>query len=347
MSCQAVVIQADADNNNKLVKQSVPIPEPGPGQALVRVQYAAQNPTDVQSFDAKVFGAGAILGCDFYGVVEKLGPGVTRVAKGDVVAGLIWGGEIPGLGAFSEYTIADQNIVFKVPQGIDGAAASTVPLAANTAWLALFSKRCLNIDRRNAANTPVLIWGGSSSVGLFAVQLAAIAGLRVITTCSPRNAELVRSLGASEVFDYHDPDVVDKIRAAAPGMRYAFDTIGDGDTSTLSSRALASNEQVYLCTVRPGKAFTENVTANTIVSDVLVWTAFLKDHSYRGQIVYPASKEDHDLSTELYDVLPTWLETGKVKANPTKIFNGLDAVHEGFDEFRSGKVSAYKIVYRL
>lgn len=129
----------------------------------------------------------------------------------------------------------------------------------------------------------------TASVGLFAVQLAAIAGLRVITTCSPRNAELVRSLGASEVFDYHDPDVVDKIRAAAPGMRYAFDTIGDGDTSTLSSRALASNEQVYLCTVRPGKAFTENVTANTIVSDVLVWTAFLKDHSYRGQIVYPVS----------------------------------------------------------
>lgn len=46
MSCQAVVIQADANNNNILAKQSVPIPEPGPGQALVRVQYVAQNPTD-------------------------------------------------------------------------------------------------------------------------------------------------------------------------------------------------------------------------------------------------------------------------------------------------------------
>lgn len=132
--------------------------------------------------------------------------------------------------------------------------------------------------------------GRAASVGLFAVQLAAIAGLKVITTCSPRNADLVRSLGASEVFDYNDPNVVDKIRAAAPGMRHAFDTIGDGDTSTLSSRALAADQQVYLCTVRPGKTFTENVTANTVVSDVLVWTAFLKDHSYGGRIVYPVSR---------------------------------------------------------
>lgn len=73
-------------------------------------------------------------------------------------------GEIKGVGAFSEYTIADQNICYKVPKGISGAAASTVPLACATSWLALFAETCLNIDRSKGSETSLLIWGGSSKL---------------------------------------------------------------------------------------------------------------------------------------------------------------------------------------
>jgi NADPH:quinone reductase-like Zn-dependent oxidoreductase len=70
-------------------------------------------------------------------------------------------GETKGVGGFSEYTIADQNICYKVPEGISGAAASTVPLACGTSWLALFAKTCLNIDRSKGSETSLLVWGGS------------------------------------------------------------------------------------------------------------------------------------------------------------------------------------------
>lgn len=73
-------------------------------------------------------------------------------------------GEIAGLGGYSEYTVADQHISFKVPSNISRDQASTVPLAAATAWLALFSKSCLNIDRSKASGTSVLVWGGSCKI---------------------------------------------------------------------------------------------------------------------------------------------------------------------------------------
>ena len=73
-------------------------------------------------------------------------------------------GEIPGLGGYSEYTIADERISFKVPASISRAQASTVPLAAATAWLALFSHDCLKLDRSKASGTSVLVWGGSCKV---------------------------------------------------------------------------------------------------------------------------------------------------------------------------------------
>lgn len=124
-----------------------------------------------------------MLGCDFVGEVTELGDQVTQFAHGDIVAGLIWGGEpsenckhpyqllikilgeTPGLGGYSQYSVADQRISFKVPASISRAEASTVPLAATTAWLALFSRGCLNIDR-SQAGTSVLVWGGSCELNL-------------------------------------------------------------------------------------------------------------------------------------------------------------------------------------
>jgi NADPH:quinone reductase-like Zn-dependent oxidoreductase len=70
-------------------------------------------------------------------------------------------GEIPGLGAYSHYCVADEKISFCLPRSILREQASTVPLAATTAWLALFSKTCLGIERVGAKGTSILVWGGS------------------------------------------------------------------------------------------------------------------------------------------------------------------------------------------
>lgn len=239
----------------------------------------------VQAFDANALGDGAVLGCDFVGEVVEVGDGVEGRGKGDVIAGLIWGGEIHDLGAYSTATLADEKINFKVPESVSRADAATIPLAAGTAQLALFSSDCLNIPQEPTKDTAVLIWGGSSSVGLFAIQIAKIHGLTVLTTCSPHNSSLVKDSGADFVFNYRDEDVVEQIKKAAPGLKYVFDTIGAGDSSTLGSRAI-QDEGGVLVTVRPGKANTENVSKQTTVRDVLIWTAFLKEHRY-GEFYWP------------------------------------------------------------
>ncbi|KAM0554935.1 hypothetical protein ACHAPJ_006671 [Fusarium lateritium] len=339
-SCQALVVRLDSENAPKLVKDQVPMPKPGSHQLLVKVSHVAQNPTDIQSFDGKAFGDGAVLGCDFVGVVAETGSEVTRITKGTTIAGLIWGGETKGLGGYSEYTLADERICFPVPQGLSGEAASTVPLASCTAQLSLFSKDCLAIVTSGAEKPTVLIWGGS---WLYAVQIANLHGLQVIATCSPKHQDLVKSYGAKEVFDYRDPQVVDKIRETAPGLRYVFDTIGNETSSETASSAITHSNGV-LCTVRPGKANTDGVSKDVKVTDVLVWTAFLKDHRY-GEFFRPLN---HELAASLFEGLPELLSSGKIKPNTSKLDeSGLDGVPRGFQEYRDGKISNYKIVYKI
>ncbi|KAF6835365.1 hypothetical protein CMUS01_05816 [Colletotrichum musicola] len=363
--CTALVTEAPSSGGPAtLVKKSIPLPKPAPNQVLVKISHVAQNPTDgepqpcpirsppnrlvsiVQSLDSNAFGDGAVLGCDFVGTVEETGSQVKKLQKGDTIAGLIWGGVIKGLGGYSEYTVADDKISFRVPSNITPEEAATLPLASMTAWLALFSKDCLNIPRDSGSDTSILIWGGSSSVGLYAIQIAALHGFKVITTCSPRHFDLVKRFGAAHAFNYREVDVVDYIKKAAPGIEYVFDTIGNELSSSFASLAIGENGGT-LCTVRPGKAHTAGVTKRTKITDVLVWTAFLKDHRY-GSFHWPAHEADHKLGAEFFEKLPGWVEEGKMKPNTPKVIpGGLDGVPKGFQEYRDGNISATKLVYKL
>jgi NADPH:quinone reductase-like Zn-dependent oxidoreductase len=131
-----------------------------------------------------------------------------------------------------------------------------------------------------------------ASVGQFAIQIAKFYGLTVATTCSPRHQDQAKAFGADHVFDYNDEEVAVKIKDATNGsLKFVFDTIGNESSSSTASKAI-SEEGGTLCTVRPGKAFTETVTKQTKVTDVLVWTAFLKDHSY-GDFHWPVGSAGH------------------------------------------------------
>lgn len=163
------------------------------------------------------------------------------------------------------------------------------------------------------------------------------------------------------MFDYNDPDVTKRIReATSGGLKYVFDTIGNKSSSAQACESADSD--CVMCTVRPGKANTKNVGRSVKVTDVLVWTAFLKDHSY-GEFKWPvcthytnnvriidkekASPEDHELATQLYDSLPQWIEEGKIKPNDVLLLKGLKAVKDGFQLYRDGKYSAQKVVYEF
>lgn len=122
-------------NNPRFEIEIIDPPEPAEHELQVENAYVAQNPTDVQSFDNNAFGDGAVLGCDFVGRVKKVCKKVSRHRSGEVIAGLIWGGEVKGLGAYADYTIANEYISFKVPNSISLAAATTIPLACCTSWV--------------------------------------------------------------------------------------------------------------------------------------------------------------------------------------------------------------------
>ncbi len=234
--------------------------------------------------------------------------------------------------------------------GLSPAAASSVPLAVLTAHLALFSSLSLGLPRPASPKTPLLIWGGSSIVGYLAIQLAKLQGYEVATTCSPRNFDVVKQAGAAHVFDYADPDVVTKIRAAVPGLASVFDTIGNATSSTMAASALDDkNGGGALCTVRPGKGNTQGVPETVRVSDVFVFSAFPKAHSYRGATHWPVIMENHQLCAELCERLPQLLEEGDIMPPPVKNVGSLspDSLREAMELNRSGSVSFEKLYFEV
>jgi NADPH:quinone reductase-like Zn-dependent oxidoreductase len=94
-------------------------------------------------------------------------------------------------------------------------------------------------EARSGSRRSILIWGGASSVGQYTIQFAKLGGFHVITTASPKNFDHVRGLGADEVFDYRDENVVEKIRAATGNaLDIAVDTVSEGNTPSQVTGAI-------------------------------------------------------------------------------------------------------------
>jgi NADPH:quinone reductase-like Zn-dependent oxidoreductase len=101
-------------------------------------------------------------------------------------------------------------------------------------------------------------------VGIFTIQIAKMYGFNIVTTCSPRNFDIVKAHGAKHVFNYSDKDVVKQITDAVPDLAYAFDCIGNPTSSNLSAQAMGDKKGV-ICTVRPGKQHTENADLHGVL----------------------------------------------------------------------------------
>jgi NADPH:quinone reductase-like Zn-dependent oxidoreductase len=153
-------------------------------------------------------------------VVEAVGPGVVRLKVGDEVYSRP---DIARDGSYAEYIVVKETEVARKPQSIDHVQSAAVPLAALTAWQALFDGAKL------AAGQTVLIHGAAGGVGSFAVQLAKIKGARVIGTASKKNHEYLRSLGADETVDYNTTRFEDVVQ----NVDVVLDTI-TGETADRS-----------------------------------------------------------------------------------------------------------------
>jgi NADPH:quinone reductase-like Zn-dependent oxidoreductase len=180
--------------------EDVPVPEPKENEILVRVIASGVNPADPLILNgkyAKEFGTHLplILGYDMAGIVVKTGAKITKLKVGDpVYAYLLWGG------GWAEYCISNEGESAIKPNSINFVEASSVPLAALTAWQAL-----VDLGKIQSGQT-VLIHGGSGGVGSFAIQIAKARGAKVIATASTANQDLLKQLGADVAIDYTKPN---------------------------------------------------------------------------------------------------------------------------------------------
>jgi NADPH:quinone reductase-like Zn-dependent oxidoreductase len=205
--------------------EDVPRPEPGTHQVLVRVHAAGVNPADWKLREGK-FGnvpLPSIMGNDFSGEIEALGPDVTEFRVGESVFGSV----AEESGSYAQYALAPVSHIVEKPASLDHTQAAAIPVPAMTAWQAVFDEAKLRSGQK------ILIHGASGSVGRFAVQFAKWKGAYVIGTGSGTNAELVRKLGAHEFIDYRTTRFEDVVRDAD----IIFDTIG-GETQERSWKAL-------------------------------------------------------------------------------------------------------------
>jgi NADPH:quinone reductase-like Zn-dependent oxidoreductase len=187
---------------------TVPVPDPGPGEVLVKVHAAGVGPWDAWIRAGKSALPQPLpltLGSDLSGEVAALGSGISGLAVGDHVFGVT---NPQFLGAYAEYAVASAGMLAKKPGSLSHVEAASVPVIAVTAWQGLFDQARLE------AGQTVVIHGAAGNVGAYAVQFARRARLRCIATAGTKDIDYVRALGADRVVDYKTQRFEDEVRDA-------------------------------------------------------------------------------------------------------------------------------------
>ncbi|MDI9246513.1 NADP-dependent oxidoreductase [Marinobacter sp. CHS3-4] len=228
------------------------MPKPGSDDVLVRVAGAGLNPIDWKTRKGLGFAARQIEndlpwtpGYDVAGEVVAVGDAVTTLVPGDRVMGMV--GFPAGGGGYADHVVAPAVDMAIVPEELDLMSAGGIPLAALTAWQALFEVAELESGQK------VLIHAGAGGVGHFAVQFALERGAHVIATASAANRDFLAGLGVHEVIDYHSTRIEDECY----GLDVVLDLIG-GEVGKRSLHTLS--EHGVLVTI-------PTVTADDIITE--------------------------------------------------------------------------------
>ncbi|WXC63397.1 hypothetical protein SNK03_009218 [Fusarium graminearum] len=359
-------------NGPTIEVRSAPVPTPGPGELLVKTHAVAINPVDAvkQSMGNMMFewlSYPLILGYDVAGEVIKTGPGVGRFKEGDRVVGVTAGmdkrGRCPDEGAFQEICIVREHLAAKIPDGITSTDASVLPLTFVTAACALFQKEQLALQlpqtkaNRSSTGQTVLVWGASTSVGRNAVQLAVAAGYDVIATASPKNWDIVRNLGASSVFDYRSPTVIDDVITSLKEKKCAGAVaIGQGSLAKcvdIIKRIPGATKNVAQVTLSmPESQPTTKISMIPFVAKYfwMAGTDRLKVMSsgVQSKFVFGTDIIEWDAEGKLASYLSEALELGeyKLSSRAQVLEGGLSSIAQGLDLVRGG-TDGNKVVVRI
>jgi NADPH:quinone reductase-like Zn-dependent oxidoreductase len=347
---------------------------PRDDQIVVRNRAVAVNPVDwIIQVDGSITYAWldypAVLGADLAGEVVEVGDGVSRFRVGDRVVGLAVGTakdrNSPAEGAFQNYTVIHAHMAAPIPDTMSYENAAVLPLGLSTAASALFQKDQLALEYPSATARPtgrtLLVWGGATSVGCNAIQLAVAAGYDVIATASPRNFDYLRKLGASQVFDYHSTTVVADLIAALKGRTIAGAlAVATGSAKPCSDVVHSCKGNKVISMASPSVSFATLANGGgtrwrrrRLLLQLITSTLSLQVRAHLRRtpvrMVFASTLKDNEVGAMIFeDFLPTALADGRYVAapEPSVIARGLEHIQAAIDTQRQG-VSATKIVVAL
>ncbi|WP_245408227.1 NAD(P)H-quinone oxidoreductase [Zhengella mangrovi] len=236
-----------------LKPESRPVPEPGPGEVLIRVRAAGVNRPDVlqrMGVYPPPPGASDLPGLEVAGEIAALGEGVTRWREGDSVCALT-----PG-GGYAEYCLAPASNCLPLPSGYTFTEAGAIPETYFTVWHNVFQRGGLR------EGETLLVHGGTSGIGTTAIQLASSIGAYVIATAgSKEKCDACLSLGADRAINYREEDFVAAVREATDGKgaNVILDMVG-GDYVDRNYRAAAEEGRIVQIAVLGGAKATADVS---------------------------------------------------------------------------------------
>ena len=273
-----------------------PVPAPGEGEVLVRVQAAGVNRPDVMQRKGQYPPPKSVTdipGLEIAGTIAAVGPGVTGWAVGDPVCALVAGG------GYAEYCLAPAPQCLPLPKGVSMVEAAALPETFMTVWDNVFTRGGLK------AGETLLVHGGSSGIGTTAIQLAHAFGARVFATAgSAEKCAACEKLGAEKAINYRDEDFVEVVEDATDGkgVDEILDMVG-GDYVARNLNALASRGRLVQIAVQKGTK-----------AEIAVHLIMMKQLTFTGSTLRARPVAEKALVVEaLRENAWPLIEAGKVK----------------------------------
>ncbi|KAF4341584.1 toxD [Fusarium beomiforme] len=330
--------------------KDITIPELESGYIRVMPTAWAINPDDVYhlGLEGDESCVGTVVGSDYAGTVVEVGPGVTRGFKiGERVAGVVSGQNILRKrdGAFAHLIHVKGDIQMKVPDNMSDEEAATQGVALITMGVGLYQTLHLPLpDASPKEPFPFFIYGGSTAMGISAIQLAKLSGATVITTSSPANADYLKSLGADHVLDYKSKTLVEDVLRLADGpLLHVFDTHPNNTSTVIAAAILRQSPDAKYVSLNPG--FEKEVKRLNPFVDaryILAYSAFGDPWMYENEL-FEAVPSDFTFQKKFVRVAERLFKEGLVKA-PRVFLNrggsGLEGILKGLVELREKRITA-------
>ncbi|KAI8680824.1 hypothetical protein LRP88_04401 [Fusarium phalaenopsidis] len=325
---------------------------PEGSECLIRVKYSGINPCDLNFYHIGL--RSFIPGFELSGTIEQTGPN-SPFLVGDAVCGIapLMAPMPSSLGTHQDFAIAKSELLYKVPDGLSLKDAGVISMAAHTAADALFNVLGLSfaaagVTGLDPTGKGILIWGGASSVGNMAIQMAKDAGFEFIfVTASAKNHVTLEQLGATHCFDYKSPTVVEDIqrwqKTLGVKLSMAFDTVGKG-TMEHASTGGESTPLLAKRSLSPDRSETRLVCTLPVAAD----PGYRFCTSYRPSGSYSAmgAPQDPEAPKRVRGVMEYLLATADrvVKLPVVTAVTGAEAGIEAIKRVARGDASQEKLV---